>query len=39
LLAIIESFDKMILDFYDPEDDSGLHPERDAAGQKVTFPS
>jgi diguanylate cyclase (GGDEF)-like protein len=38
-LAIIESFDKMILDFYDPEDrQRGYIQGETRQGQKVTFP-
>jgi diguanylate cyclase (GGDEF)-like protein len=38
-LAIIESFDKMILDFYDPEDrQRGYIQSETRQGQKVTFP-
>jgi GGDEF domain-containing protein len=38
-LAIIDSFDKMILDFYDPEDrQRGYIQGETRQGQKVTFP-
>jgi diguanylate cyclase (GGDEF)-like protein len=38
-LAIIESFDKMILDFYDPEDrQRGYIQSETRQGQQVTFP-
>jgi diguanylate cyclase (GGDEF)-like protein len=38
-LAIIDSFDKMILDFYDPEDQQrGYIQGETRQGQKVTFP-
>ena len=38
-LAIIESFDKMILDFYDPEDRlRGYIQGETRQGQKITFP-
>jgi diguanylate cyclase (GGDEF)-like protein len=38
-LAIIDSFDKMILDFYDPEDrQRGYIQSETRQGQKVTFP-
>jgi GGDEF domain-containing protein len=39
-LAIIDSFDKMILDFYDPEDrQEGCIRGESRQGQKVTFPT
>ena len=37
--AIIESFDKMILDFYDPEDrERGYIQGETRQGEKITFP-
>jgi GGDEF domain-containing protein len=38
-VAIVDSFDKMILDFYDPEDrERGYIQGETRQGQKVTFP-